>query len=175
MSRNGNPNLVTQKIDPDEIGYAQPDFGFDTQLSFDYFDNQSEDQDFQGTGWNKFKDCVSMFPKYERVKNYINFINQKKIQKLTELQPSLNQTTSRKKNTYSSIDSTLTSHKQQAENARAIILEKMRDLKLYKGLNKELHAKLTPVESTGQYKEPWEIRIQEMNQNVSNMQSIVDE
>ncbi len=29
-------------------------------------------------------DCVSMFPKYERVKNYIEFVNQKKVQKLTD-------------------------------------------------------------------------------------------
>jgi hypothetical protein len=28
-----------------------------------------------GAGWRKFMECVSLFPKYERVKNYIDFVN----------------------------------------------------------------------------------------------------
>jgi hypothetical protein len=44
----------------------------------------SEVEDFRGAGWRKFMDCVSQYPKHERVKNYITFVNQKKIKKLQE-------------------------------------------------------------------------------------------
>ena len=37
--------------------------------------------------WSKFLDCFSLVPKYERVKNYIEFIHEKKIQKLKSMLP----------------------------------------------------------------------------------------
>ena len=48
-----------------------PDFGFNESLSFD---------ESQECGWNTFMDCVSIMPKCERVRNYIDFIHKKKIE-----------------------------------------------------------------------------------------------
>ena len=77
MSKNGNASLVNDKLDPDNIGFNQPDFGFD--YDFDFEENQSSGAQ---RGWKRFMDTMSIFPKYERVKNYIDFVNQKKISKL---------------------------------------------------------------------------------------------
>ena len=76
-SKNGNQKLVDNHLDPEEIRYAFPDFGFDSTQNFQ---DLNQDNDYGGKGWQKFMDCVSLYPKHERVKNYVNFINQKKIQ-----------------------------------------------------------------------------------------------
>jgi hypothetical protein len=75
VTRNGNKNLLKDKLDPDEIGFSQPDFGYNYDLDFD----QEKDPQIDGGGWSRFMDCVSLTPRYERVRNYIEFVNQKKI------------------------------------------------------------------------------------------------
>lgn len=62
--------MCKERLNVDEIGYQMPDFGFNYNFSF-----VLEDEKLQGAGWRKFMDCVSIFPKYERVKNYIDFVN----------------------------------------------------------------------------------------------------
>jgi hypothetical protein len=52
-----------------------PDFGFNNYLDF----GKENDQLF---GWTKFMDCVNIFPKHERVQNYIAFINEIKIKEM---------------------------------------------------------------------------------------------
>lgn len=64
-------------LNPDTMPYARPDFGFNDYMSFDEIDFNAG-----MNGWRKFLDCFSLVPKYERVKNYIEFIHDKKIQKL---------------------------------------------------------------------------------------------
>ena len=53
--------------------FTFPDFGFNNELEF-----EERDDDGAVLGWRRFMDCVSMAPKYERVQNYIGFINDKK-------------------------------------------------------------------------------------------------
>ena len=57
--------------------YARPDFGFNDYMSF-----EDNDENCGINGWKSFLDCFSLVPKYERVKNYIEFIHDKKITKL---------------------------------------------------------------------------------------------
>lgn len=58
--------------------FARPDFGFNDYMSF-----EQGDEAFSAlNGWKKFMDCFSLVPKYERVKNYIEFIHEKKMEKL---------------------------------------------------------------------------------------------
>lgn len=74
------------RLDPDSMPFAIPDFGFNNELSFNdlYYSNMaSEGMAFEGfIGWKKFMDCVSMYPRYERVQNYIQFVNEKKLEGL---------------------------------------------------------------------------------------------
>lgn len=115
-SRDGNPRLTDTNLDPDIIKYSYPDFGYDGILSFS--ENEDSDEGYKGSGWRKFMDCVSIQPKFERVKQYINFVNQKKIEKLTEQQ----ENTSQGKSKIS-----------EKEDKRSMI-DKMRDAHVYKGL-----------------------------------------
>jgi hypothetical protein len=70
-------DVSNNRLTPDTMPYARPDFGFNDFMSF-------EDTDESGhiNGWKSFLDCFSLVPKYERVKNYIEFIHDKKITKL---------------------------------------------------------------------------------------------
>lgn len=77
VSKKGNPLITDCKLDPDNLGFPQPDFGFD--YDFDFDENSLTDN---ARGWKRFMDTMSVFPKYERIKNYIDFVNQKKINKL---------------------------------------------------------------------------------------------
>ena len=61
------------KLDPDSMDYTFPDFGFNNELEL-----EEGDEDGAVFGWRKFMDCVAIDPKYERVQNYISFINDKK-------------------------------------------------------------------------------------------------
>lgn len=83
-SKNGNPELVDTRLDPDDIKCSYPDFGYDQILSFS--GDENDEDAYKGSGWRRFMDCVSVNPKFERVRNYVNFVNQKKIQKLSEVQ-----------------------------------------------------------------------------------------
>jgi hypothetical protein len=49
------------------------------------FDYSIPEEEFNGVGWRKFMNCISSDPKNERVKNYIDFVNHKKILKLVEM------------------------------------------------------------------------------------------
>ncbi len=49
---------------PDSLGFAKPDFGFNDSLNF-----YGEDQ----PGWQNFVNCVAPTPRFERVRNYIEF------------------------------------------------------------------------------------------------------
>ena len=70
-------DLSNNKLTPDSMPFSRPDFGFNDYMNFD------DDLESQGiNGWRSFLDCFSLVPKYERVKNYIDFIHDKKITKL---------------------------------------------------------------------------------------------
>lgn len=63
--------------------FARPDFGFN-----DYMSYEQGEEIFTGfNGWRKFMDCFSLVPKYERVKNYIEFIHEKKMEHLRKSIP----------------------------------------------------------------------------------------
>jgi hypothetical protein len=62
--------LIEERLDPDSVEFGQPDFGFDSTVNFEWNNEESADK-----GWRRFMDCVSLFPKHERVKNYIEFVN----------------------------------------------------------------------------------------------------
>jgi len=67
-------------LDPAEIGYGYPDFGYN--MEFDY---NIPEEEFEGSGWRRFMSAISPNPKNERIKNYIEFVNHKKIMRLIEL------------------------------------------------------------------------------------------
>ena len=57
-------------IQPENVEYMYPDFGFDNDMTFldDITTNYS-------SPWRFFMDYVTTFPKFERPKNYIMHIN----------------------------------------------------------------------------------------------------
>ena len=69
-------------LDPDKVHYSAPDFGFNNALTFEDDDEFEVEGDDGNAGWRKFMDCVSMFPRFQRVQNYIGFINEKKLKGL---------------------------------------------------------------------------------------------
>lgn len=56
--------------------FARPDFGFNDYLTFE------QPSSGGSHSWKKFMDCFAIVPKYERVKNYIEFVNNKKVENL---------------------------------------------------------------------------------------------
>jgi hypothetical protein len=66
-------------LNPDKIPFRHPDFGFNDYMTFKEEDNEPNDK-----GWKRFMDSVSMFPQFERVKNYIDFIHTKKMEELDQ-------------------------------------------------------------------------------------------
>lgn len=65
-----------QPIDPDNIEYQCPDFGFENHLNFALDD---EDEQLKGNfsgNWKFLMDYASPFPRFERLKNYIQFVNE---------------------------------------------------------------------------------------------------
>ena len=63
-------------VNPDKLKYSSPDFGFDNFLNFDQVD-MSKAGEFS-PGWRLLQDYSSPFPRYERLKNYINCVNEEK-------------------------------------------------------------------------------------------------
>ena len=57
ITNSGNPSLSQERLDPEEMGFAQPDFGFESNLNFA--------QNASTKGWQRFLDCISIFPKHE--------------------------------------------------------------------------------------------------------------
>jgi len=70
-------NPFEAQLDPESTNYMFPDFGFNNGLHF---------SDFEGfhNPWKLFSDYVRPFPKFERLKNYIDFVNKCKVKKLQE-------------------------------------------------------------------------------------------
>ena len=74
-------NILAEKLDPNTVRFKLPDFGFDWRLDF-----EEQDEEVSGAGWRRFMDCISIFPKHERVQNYIEFVNKKKVKKFARQQ-----------------------------------------------------------------------------------------
>ena len=72
----GDPFKGQIIMDPDKMEYSSPDFGFDNFLCFDNV-KESKPGDFS-SGWRLLQDYSSPFPRYERLKNYINCVNEEK-------------------------------------------------------------------------------------------------
>ncbi len=68
-------DIIQKKLDPDSIKYNRPDFGFNDYMIFD----EDSKVDAKHNGWVKIMDCVKIYPQFERVRNYIDFIHEKKI------------------------------------------------------------------------------------------------
>ena len=92
-------NSLKDKLDPDTIEFNAPDFGYNNFLSFDEDTNDEVSRyqiescksnndlpDMHINGWKKFLDFISLYPKHERVQNYIQFMNGKHLEK--HFQPS---------------------------------------------------------------------------------------
>ena len=57
--------------DPNEYKYKSPDFGFDNDMTFEENDGNVS------RWWRYFLDLLqNQFPKFERIKNYIDFVNE---------------------------------------------------------------------------------------------------
>ena len=73
----GDP-FMGEPIDPDQMDYSCPDFGFDNYM---IFDDKSKVGLFSSL-WKYLMDYAAPFPRYERLKNYIEFVNEQKLQNL---------------------------------------------------------------------------------------------
>ena len=71
-----NGHKFEDKLDPDTIEFTSPDFGFNNPLQFE---NELDPTDPDMNGWRKLMDCIATYPKYQRLHNYIQFVNNKKL------------------------------------------------------------------------------------------------
>lgn len=62
-------------IEPEDQEYAAPDFGFNNEL---IFEDKGQSLGGYSQYWKYFMDYASPFPRFERVKNYIQFVNEQK-------------------------------------------------------------------------------------------------
>ena len=83
LTKRGNKHIFDNKLDPDKLKFSYPDFGYNADFNFK--ESEQEQTDIEGTGWRRLLGCISTNPKNERVINYINYVNQAKIQKLLDL------------------------------------------------------------------------------------------
>ena len=77
-----NDQLGTSKLTPKMMKYKRPDFGFNDDMVFENVDHEYDIGDqplYKQAGWRKFMDAIAVFPQNERVKNYIDFIHNKKL------------------------------------------------------------------------------------------------
>ena len=65
-------------IDPDDVDFQSPDFGFNNDLIFE--DNSNDGTQQYSSNWKYIMDYAMPFPKFQRVSNYIQFVNNKKFQ-----------------------------------------------------------------------------------------------
>ena len=63
-----------KEIDPDEMVYQCPDFGFDNNLIFEEKNSIGQ----YSANWKFLMDYASPFPRFERLANYIQFIKTQK-------------------------------------------------------------------------------------------------
>ena len=62
-------------LEPEEMEYNFPDFGFNNELTF----LESEPgQNGMSSYWRFFGDYMAPFPKFQRLKNYIKFVTDRK-------------------------------------------------------------------------------------------------
>ena len=61
------------KIDPDEVEYQNPNFGFNNYLIFEGEQQRivGADGSSLSSNWKFFMDYSSVYPRYERLKHYI--------------------------------------------------------------------------------------------------------
>ena len=64
-------------IDPDKMEFQSPDFGFNNHLIFE--DNSGHCGKYS-SNWKYIMDYATLFPRFERVTNYITFVNSKKLE-----------------------------------------------------------------------------------------------
>ena len=67
----GDP-FKADKVDPDSMIFAHPDFGFNNTLTFG---------EETGNGWRNLQRNVGVLPLFERLSNYITFIKDQKTDK----------------------------------------------------------------------------------------------
>lgn len=63
-------------MEPDDLKFKRPDFGFNNTL---YYEADDPESPVTKDGWRKFLDCIKEEPKQERVRNYIDFVHTKKL------------------------------------------------------------------------------------------------
>ena len=78
----GDPFANMTQIEPEEMEYNFPDFGFDNELTF-----VDSDQSVGGYSvyWKFFGDYMAPFPKFQRLKNYIKFVTERKEEEMQQL------------------------------------------------------------------------------------------
>ena len=69
----GDP-FLGKAIDPDDVEFNAPDFGFNNYLVFD----EKTEEGMYSPNWKYFMDYQNPFPKFQRLQNYIQFVNEQK-------------------------------------------------------------------------------------------------
>jgi len=77
LSKDFGAPFKDKDIDPDDMNYQSPDFGFDDHMVFEEEDAGSAGYSH---GWKYIGDYVSRYSRFERVANYIKFVNKQKTQ-----------------------------------------------------------------------------------------------
>ena len=85
----GDP-FKDKDIDPDDMNYQSPDFGFDDHMVFE----EEPQTGSYSHGWKCIGDYVSRYSRFERVVNYIKFVNKQKNQEEAQNKKLLMQKTS---------------------------------------------------------------------------------
>lgn len=65
-----------KEIDPDNMTFQNPDFGFNNSL---IFEDITPNNGKYSSSWKYIMDYTTLFPRFERVTNYIQFVNQTKL------------------------------------------------------------------------------------------------
>ena len=63
-----------KEIDPDNVTFQNPDFGFNNDLIFEDSSNYGK----FSSNWKYIMDYTTLFPRFERVSNYIQHVNEQK-------------------------------------------------------------------------------------------------
>ena len=78
----GDPFANQTQIEPEEMEYNFPDFGFNNELTF----VESEPgENGMSSYWRFFGDYMAPFPKFQRLKNYIKFVTERKEDDLKDM------------------------------------------------------------------------------------------
>ena len=66
-----------ENIDPEKVIYKCPDFGFNNLLNFnDPVEERKKMKSGLSNNWKYVMDFAQMEPRFERVRNYITFVNE---------------------------------------------------------------------------------------------------